>query len=45
MIFYRSGMKRPNKFSKFSKWGWMVRPKKWGHIVTKRPGTKCPRDA
>jgi hypothetical protein len=25
--------------------GWMVRPEKWGHIVTKRPGTKRPRDA
>jgi hypothetical protein len=45
MIFNRSGMKRPKKFSNFSKWGCMVRPEKWGHIVTKGPGTKRPRDA
>jgi hypothetical protein len=45
MIFYSSGMKRPKKFSNFSKWGCMVRPEKWGQIVTKRPGTKRPRDA
>jgi hypothetical protein len=32
------GMMRP-------KWGWMVRPEKWEHIVTKRQGTKHPRGA
>jgi hypothetical protein len=45
MIFNRSGMKRPKKFSNFSKWGCIVHPEKWGQIVAKQPGTKRPRDA
>jgi hypothetical protein len=37
-------MNRPS-ISIFQKWGWIVRPEKWGRVVTNVAGTQSHRDA
>jgi hypothetical protein len=35
----------PERISIFRNWGWIVRPEKLGHFVTKVAGTQYHRDA